>query len=386
MDFNKRGLMPQNDLLAEGARNQRCDASQNAGVTHHWCRFLRDVRWTRKQKFELLSTFRCPSVVYQNPEPALRGVTNGRWNRRHEEQDKCRLDADLLWLTQPGRCLIGWGQPRYPSQLAEIPDPPLALFAEGNTSLLDEAALAVVGSRRPTPAGSRITQLIVQQLAGLGLVITSGMALGVDGLAHAAALQAGGSTVAVMGCGLDIVYPQRHRKLHGQIREQGLLLSPFALNVRPDKSTFPQRNRIVSGLSLGALIIEAAERSGTLITARLALEQNREVLVVPGNPLSPQYRGSNKLIREGAALVTSAEEVLEELAIPLRNALQDPPQEAAICTENPVLKAVGFDSTPVDLIIQHCGLTAAEVSSMLLMLELEGLVALADDGGYVRLA
>ena len=254
--------------------------------------------------------------------------------------------------------------------------------------MLGDPSVSIVGSRRPTPAGTIITQRLAGELSALGIVITSGMALGVDGIAHQAALTAGSPTIAVMGCGLDTVYPARHRSLFESISRQGLLLSEYPLGTPPDRYRFPERNRIVSGLSSGVIIVEAAERSGTRITARLAMEQGREVLVVPGSPLNPQYAGSHALIQQGAALVTDTQDVLHSLSIPLQSALQDiesGPQESLKGNDHPLLRYINFEPTSTDQIISASGLTTAQVSSMLLMLEVDGLIAASDDGGYVRL-
>ncbi|MCL4163056.1 UNVERIFIED_CONTAM: hypothetical protein GTU68_005066, partial [Idotea baltica] len=179
--------------------------------------------------------------------------------------------------------------------LSQISDPPVCLFASGNLPLLLEPKISIVGSRRPTPAGVNMCQSIAKDLAYLGLIVTSGMALGVDAISHKSALQVNEPTIAVMGCGLDIISPARHRALFNSIVRKGLVLSEYPIAYPASKYTFPKRNRIVSGLSYGVVIIEAADKSGTLITARLAMEQNREVFVVPGSPLNPQYIGSHRL-------------------------------------------------------------------------------------------
>jgi len=211
------------------------------------------------------------------------------------------VQADLDWLAGDRHHLIALDSVYYPSLLREIPDPPLVLFAIGDIGLLNEPQVAVVGSRRPTPVGDRVTRDISNGLASLGIVVTSGMALGIDAAAHQAALSDQGSSVAVLGNGLDTVYPSRNRELFSQLASNGLIVSEYPLGVKPSRYTFPQRNRIISGLSHGVVIVEAAERSGTLVTARLALEQNKEVMVVPGSALSSQYRGSHDLIKQGAA-------------------------------------------------------------------------------------
>ncbi|MCL4169440.1 UNVERIFIED_CONTAM: hypothetical protein GTU68_058226 [Idotea baltica] len=230
--------------------------------------------------------------------------------------------------------------------------------------------------------------MIAGDLAKLGIVITSGMALGIDAVAHRAALDLNESTIAVMGCGLDTISPARHRALFEQIALKGLLLSEYPLGYPASRFTFPQRNRIVSGLAYGVVIVEAANRSGTLITARLAMEENREVFVVPGSPLNPQYAGSHRLVKQGAILVSEAQDVLLELNCHLQKSLDEMPVlDTDTDPQTPqfrLLKHINYEPTRVDEIILNSGLTASEVSSMLLMLEVDGLVA-TSDGRYFRI-
>jgi len=258
--------------------------------------------------------------------------------------------------------------------------------------------VAIVGSRRPTPIGAKVAKELANDLSRSGLTITSGMALGVDGLSHQGALDNAGSTIAVLGCGLDVVYPARHRGMYINIKQHGLLVSEYPPRTRPAKYTFPERNRIVSGLSLGVIIIEAAFKSGTLITARLAIEQNKEVMVLPGSALSQQYEGSHCLLRDGATLVSCAADVLyaishalDEYVVvgvePKTNGKEDQKQRSPLDeNEALILGLIGAQSTSMDEIIVQSQLTAAQVSSMLLKLELYGRVGLAGDGGYVNLS
>lgn len=362
----------------------------NCDQLYDWLRFIRDARWSRAQKHKLLQHFASPTQIYRSNEADLRNCTSGKWRSIDERNCDARLQLDLNWFDSPDKFLIPISDPCYPSLLREIDDPPLVLFAQGRLELLADPKVAMVGSRRPTPAGSKLCHQLASELARLGIVITSGLALGIDGESHQAALDSAGATIAVLGSGLDIVYPMRNSALHQRISEQGLLVSEFPLGLSPNKATFPQRNRIVSGLSLGAIIIEAAARSGTLITARLAMEQNREVMVVPGSALSRQYQGSHNLIKQGAALITGAEDVLNTLALPLQSIAvadaSDPSRPQLGLSANALIEHVNYESTSLDSIILASGLTAAEVSSMLLMLELEGFVVPVDDGGYVRIA
>jgi DNA processing protein len=252
--------------------------------------------------------------------------------------------------------------------------------------------LAMVGSRNPTPGGVRTATDFAAHLARAGLVITSGLALGIDAASHAGALEAGQPTIAVMGTGLDRVYPGSHRELAHRIAEQGALVSEFPVGSQPRPENFPRRNRIISGLSLGTLVVEAASRSGSLISARCAADQGREVFAIPGSIHNPLARGCHALIRQGAKLVETAGDVVNELgALALAGTLQEVANPAA--AEAPaldpeyatLLDAIGFDPVPVDVLVATCGLTPAEVSSMLLQLELRGFVASSPGGLYNRL-
>jgi DNA processing protein len=253
--------------------------------------------------------------------------------------------------------------------------------------------LAMVGSRNPTPGGVRTASDFARHLAHAGLVITSGLALGIDAAGHAGALAAGQPTIAVMGTGLDRVYPGSHRELAHRIAAQGALVSELPIGAQPRPENFPRRNRIISGLSLGTLVVEAAQRSGSLISARCAAEQGREVFAIPGSIHNPLARGCHALIRQGAKLVETAEDVVNELgALALAGTLQEvaspTPTDAAPRLDPEyakLLDSIGFDPLPVDVLVATCGLTPAEVSSMLLQLELRGFVASSPGGLYNRL-
>ena len=358
---------------------------------HDWCLLIRDRRWSAAQKFQLIEHFREPEQILNAPDSERRKRLSGRQVRNQAGVSKRDIQRDLDWLAEPQNHLIHYHHPSYPELLRYIPDPPLALFASGNVSLLNDPGVAIVGSRQPTPVGVQIVKNIAGPLAESGITVISGMALGIDGHAHRAALDVQGSSIAVQGCGMDIVYPARHRSLFHDLEESGLLISEYPLGYPATQYTFPARNRIVSGLARGVVIVEAAERSGTLITARLAVEQNRELMVVPGSALSAQYAGSHRLLQQGAALVMSAEDVVHCIAPELADALAasrtDPEVES---NETPgdsdkLLACVKPESTAVDEIILESGLTAAEVSSMLIMLELQGTIARSSDGGYINL-
>lgn len=374
-------------------QNFQADEKSDSQI-NSWLRLIRDRRWSLKQKHRLLERFACPTSIYACSVIELAELNLGKLNTDFSPQ----IDNDMRWLEEADHSLITFNDLNYPSLLKEIYDPPIALFTKGNLTYLDDPKIAMVGSRRPTPVGSKLTEKLAGGLANLGIVVTSGMALGVDGGAHQAALKVNAPTIAVMGCGLDTIYPARHRSLFEQIATSGCLLSEYPLGIPPVRYNFPQRNRIVSGLSLGVVIVEAAERSGTIITARLAMEQNRQVMVVPGSALSPQYKGSHRLIRQGAAIVTDVDDIIHALAEPLQDLLvkikldQDFKKDNELgsdqkkIVENSLLEHINYEPTNVNDIILASGLTAAKVSSMLLMLELEGLIAIADDGGYLRLS
>ncbi|MEK7716145.1 MAG: DNA-processing protein DprA [Pseudomonadota bacterium] len=305
--------------------------------------------------------------------------------------DEKILKSELEWLSEPGHHLLTWSDPDYPALLREIPDPPLVLYIAGERQLLSAPQLAIVGSRNPTPMGRENARAFAKSLAGAGLAITSGMALGVDGAAHRGALEAGGKTIAVAGTGLDRVYPARHRDLAHEIVKHGALVSEFPLGTPPLPENFPVRNRIISGLSLGTLVVEAALQSGSLITARMANEQGREVFAIPGSIHAPQARGCHALIRQGAKLVETAQDILEELGPLAGVALQaahetTPPAPRLDSTIAMLLEHIGHDPVSVDVLIERSGLTADAVSSMLLQMELNGLVSNCPGGKVQRIS
>lgn len=306
--------------------------------------------------------------------------------------DWALIESDLAWLGRPDSHLVTLDDRCYPALLRDIPDPPLALFVQGDPVCLGELQLAIVGSRNPTPSGRDNAFEFARYLAGAGLTITSGLAAGIDGAAHRGALAGGGRTLAVVGTGLDRVYPAEHLELAHAIANQGALISEFPLGSRPTAGHFPKRNRLISGLSLGTLVVEATPRSGSLITARLAGEQGRETFAIPGSIHNPQARGCHALIRQGAKLVETASDILEELG-PLAHTLWDAteasapqsfPESALDADYHHLLAQLDETPTPVDTLVQRSGLTAETVSSMLLVLELQGYVSSAAGGRYAR--
>jgi DNA processing protein len=279
--------------------------------------------------------------------------------------------------------------PLYPARLREIYDYPPVLYVRGVLPAQDEACLAIVGTRRPTIYGRQVTEEIVGDLARSNVAIISGLARGIDSVAHRTALDAGGVTVAVFGSGLDIVYPAENAKLAQAILERGALVSEYPLGVKPKPEYFPLRNRIMSGLSLGVLVVEAGEKSGALITAHQAVEQNREVFAVPGSILSPASQGTNRLIQEGAKLVRSYTDILEELnlTIVVQQAKIEgffPAEQSATCTsESAILRQLSSEPNHIDEICRRSGLPMPEVSSTLAVLELKGVARQVGNMNYV---
>jgi len=297
---------------------------------------------------------------------------------------KISLDAEMERLERYKVKVLTWKDSVYPPRLKEIYDLPPVLYVRGDFTAQDEWSLAVVGTRRPTYYGREVTEQIASDLARNGITIVSGLARGIDATAHRAALDAEGRSIAVFGCGLDVVYPSDHVKLAREIMERGALVSEFPLGTRPKAENFPRRNRIMSGLSLGVLVVEAGEGSGALITAGLALEQNREVFAVPGSVLSPQSRGTNRLIQEGAKLVLGCFDILEELNLTMAaQQLEMKEVLPATDTESLILSYLSSEPTHIDEVGRKCGLPMSTVSSTLVMMELKGAVKQVGGMNYI---
>jgi DNA processing protein len=295
-----------------------------------------------------------------------------------------RLAIAQRWLAGgPDRLALAVGDPNYPEALLQTADPPLMLYLRGSVDWLSKRSVAVVGSRHPTAQGLENARAFAGALAEQGLVVVSGLALGVDGAAHEGALAQGGATVAVVGTGLDSVYPPRHRALADRIAAQGALVSEFPPGMPALPGNFPQRNRIIAGLSLGTLVVEAALPSGSLITARMASEAGREVFAIPGSIHAAQSKGCHALLKQGAKLVESAQDILEELGGGLRQAAL--PASAPAAAQDPLIEALGHDPVTLDALTARTGWSAAELSARLLDLELQGLVARLPGGLYQTL-
>ena len=304
--------------------------------------------------------------------------------------DATAIDAALGWLDHEQHHLVAWGDDAYPAMYADIPGPPLLLYVNGNVDALHLPALAIIGSRNPTEGGRRNAHDFARQLAGQGFAIASGLAQGIDAAAHQGALDAAGRTVAFLGTGIDRVYPASNRSLAHAIAERGALVSEYPLGAPPERRHFPERNRLISGLSLGTLVVEAARRSGSLITARLAAEQGREVFALPGSIHNPLARGCHKLIRQGAKLVETADDILAELR-PLVGHLRETSVETSANESGPeaddddygeLRKFLSHDPVSIDELEKQSGLTIDQLSSMLLILELHGEVESLSGGRY----
>jgi DNA processing protein len=295
-----------------------------------------------------------------------------------------RLAPTLDWLAQPDNHLLPITHPDYPERLRSLPDPPPWLYVKGARELLQRPMLAIVGSRNATPQGCRDAAAFAQALAEAGLTIVSGLALGIDAAAHEGAL-AGGSSVAVVGTGLDRVYPARNRDLAHRLAAQGAIVSEFPLGTPPRPGQFPRRNRIISGLALGVLVVEAALDSGSLVTARLAAEQGREVFALPGSIHSPLSKGCHRLIREGAKLVECVDDILDELRWQWSAPAPSPAVPAAPTAADALLQRMGPDPVALDRLLDLSGLTVDTLSAMLLSLELDGRIATLPGGLYQRL-
>ena len=305
-----------------------------------------------------------------------------------------QIEQDLRWFSQQDRHIITLNDERYPELLKQISDPPSLLFVQGDANLLSQWQIALVGSRNPSSSGRKAAFEFSRYLTQRGLIITSGLAMGIDAAAHQGALAAQGKTIAIIGTGLDRVYPAKNRELARDIVENGAIVSEFALGTSPRAENFPRRNRVISGLSLGSLVVEAALKSGSLITARMALEQGREVFAIPGSIHNPLVRGCHQLIRQGAKLVETADDILEELGALAGvqvNADFEIKKDENFSNEEDgdytlLFEHLGFDPVAIDVLIERSGLTADVVSSMLLLLELQGQVESFAGGRYARTA
>ncbi len=336
------------------------------------------------------------------------GISSALARRILDDQaDRAALERALSWQQAPDNHILSLADPRYPPRLRQTPRPPAVLYVKGEPAILHEPQMALVGSRNPSQGGSDNAFQFAKHLSASGVLVCSGLALGIDGESHRGALAAAAPTIAVTATGLDRVYPARHKPLAEEILQHGgALVSEYPLGSSPRAEHFPQRNRIIAGLSLGTLVVEAALRSGSLITARLAREMGREVFAIPGSIHNPMSKGCHALIKQGAKLVESADDILEEIAAPLKEALADyphsrptssaatpdsptpepanPPADAPSNDQQTLLTAMGFEVVSIDELSQRTPFSAGEIASMLLILELEGIVNSEAGGRYQR--
>lgn len=341
-----------------------------------WLRLLETPGIGRVNARKLLAAFGSPQGVFESKFEARReivGAAKAAALDKPPEHVQALADTTMAWLAAASeeipRWVIALGDALYPRMLLETADPPLLLHAQGRIDLLAAPGIAIVGSRNPTPQGVENARAFASALSVGGTTVVSGLALGIDGAAHEGALTGPGSTVAVVGTGLDRVYPKRHHDLAHRIARNGLMLSEYTLGMEPLNQNFPARNRIIAGLTRGTLVVEAAMQSGSLITARLATEAGREVFAIPGSIHSPQARGCHWLIKQGAKLVDSAGDILEELvAAPPLNL-----PEAA--NDDPLLCALGYEPVSLDALVARTGACPTEINTRLLELELDGKVA-----------
>jgi len=331
---------------------------------------------------QLVTAFGSPEAVLASGRSALTAyLTTKQIEALLGGPDIALLAQTQVWLTQEGHSLMTLADADYPSYLREIADPPPLLYCLGRRELLNRSCLGIVGSRNATPQGILDAEAFAAALSNAGLTIVSGMALGIDAAAHRGGLLGLGSSIAVVGTGLDRIYPARNKTLAHELAANGLIVSEFALGTPPIAGHFPKRNRIISGLSRGVLVVEAAPDSGSLITARIAAEQGRDVFAIPGSIHSPLSRGCHALIKQGAKLVESAQDVLEEMGWTITT----PPLLTRTSAPDPVLVAMDAAPMTADSIAERCGLTLDALSAKLLMLELEGRVATLPGGRYQKL-
>ncbi|MEO8056726.1 MAG: DNA-processing protein DprA [Burkholderiales bacterium] len=348
-----------------------------------WLRLLEAPGLGRESARKLLAAFGSPQAVLAASPAALREVVGPSATAALAAESPALLglvETTLAWLAAASdapRSVVTLGDPRFPATLLHAADPPLLLYTQGNAALLSHASIAVVGSRNPTRQGIDNARAFSATLSQANLTIVSGLALGIDAAAHEGGLEGPASTIAVVGTGLDRVYPKRHLALAHRIAKNGLIVSEYSLGTPALPQHFPNRNRIIAGLARGTLVVEAALKSGSLITARLASESGRDVFAIPGSIHSPQSRGCHALIKQGAKLVETAQDILEELqptAMPTTAPAASPEGEPDF-GQDPVLSALGFDPATLDALVARTDWSAAALSVRLLELELSGHIA-----------
>lgn len=342
----------------------------------------------RESLRRLLAQFESPRNVLRQSHANLANLVGAKTAFSIcDGPDPALLSGALQWLGESGNHLVTLADDDYPQPLLQTVDPPIVLYLKGKRELLSAAGIAVVGSRNATPGGVQNAEAFSRALSEAGFTIISGLAMGIDAAAHRGGLSGRGSSIAVVGTGLDLVYPARNKALAHQLALDGLIVSEFSLGTPAIAANFPRRNRIISGLSRGVLVVEAALASGSLITARLAGEQGRDVFAIPGSIHSPFSKGCHQLIKQGAKLVDEAQDILVEFGVTdtslsARHALNPTPST----NEDPLLKAIGFDPITVDAIIATTGFPADEVLGRLTALEMTGMIASLPGGKYQRIS
>jgi DNA processing protein len=356
---------------------------ENETEARSWLRLMLAPRVGLRAQQRLLGTYASASAIFAAPAADIAGCI-GRAAAEALAAGPLPgvLARALQWLRAPQRHIVTLGSDEYPFMLSQVPDPPPLLYAEGRIELLNAPTLAIVGSRNASPQGTSDAEAFAQAFSEAGLCVASGMALGIDAAAHRGALRAAGSTIAVLGTGPDIVYPKSNEGLAAAIRREGLVLSEFPPGTPAVQANFPRRNRIISGLARGVLVVEAAKSSGSLITARLAGDQGRDVFAIPGSIHSPLSKGCHHLIRDGAKLAECAEDVLCELGWDGKD--EDPPPCGELSPENAVLGSLDFSPACLDQIALRTGLPADVIATQLSLLELSGRVAALPGGWFQK--
>ncbi len=379
---------------------------KNSNELKAWVRLLKVSGVGAKTFLRLLETFETPDNVFKANTKQLinSGIKENLALAIQENTENC-VDEDIAWLEQSEKHhIITIQDDEYPSLLKQIDNPPPLLYLHGQYQLLNDPCIAIIGSRNPTQSGIDNAYEFAKYLAQTGFCINSGLALGIDGQSHKGALDVDAPTIAVIATGIDRVYPAKHRDLAHRIVKNGAIVSEFPIGTPPDSRNFPRRNRIISGLSLGTLVVEAAHKSGSLITARLAMEQNREVFAIPGSIHNPLARGCHQLIRQGAKLVETADDILEEMSSIITISDITSNQQRALQTEinsqdseikqnssnldeehQHLLDEMGFDPIAIDQLVVRTGYNAENIAAMLLMLELQNQVSSNGGGTYTRI-
>ncbi len=396
----KSGEAGLHEEIAVGNKKQPTDAlslSDDADL-REWLRLTSVPGIGRETQRQLLKVFGLPEAIFSASLAELRAVLGATLAEQLIQHDcDAGINAGAAWAKEPGNHILTLADNGYPQSLLTIDDPPLLLYVKGRVDLLNRSALAIVGSRNATRQGEANAEAFAEALSNAGIAICSGLALGIDAAAHRGALRGPGSTIAVIGTGPDRIYPARNNALAREIAEKGVIVGEFPVGTPPLAGNFPRRNRIIAGLCRGCLVVEAAQQSGSLITARLAAEAGREVFAIPGSIHSPVSRGCHSLIKQGAKLVESAQDILDELALPdmlvmqgsshpipatktVRDGLNTSEDASAM------LSVLGHDPCSINLLVERTGLTADNLLAMLLPLELDGRVAQLPGGLYQRLS